>query len=264
MLFLPSTGAAMTTDANTCKMRCPRCQQTDTYAVTSDPVICWPCSDQHDPVPTVMEPVIEPTEEQTSFAHAWCKRPWVGYFGDDLAQCIAEREHALRVELHGEFAKEAKEVTAAVIMQMERDRIENDKLRNDLSVAQARIAELEFDLNCTAGASAEFERACEHHVARIAELERVRCPPVVDLLSNPDLLEILAHIEHARWSDWESYREKCVEQVRRPGDTEAHVERWRRQRTTPYASLSEREKESDRVEARKTVAAILSFVEDMK
>ena len=37
------------------------------------------------------------------------------------------------------------------------------------------------------------------------------------------------------------------------------VERWKRQVKTPYAELSEKEKESDRVEARKVLEAIGFF-----
>ena len=76
---------------------------------------------------------------------------------------------------------------------------------------------------------------------------------------NDDILEIVAAIEHERWSGWEKYREKCVAAVRRDGDIETHEERWRRQRETPYSALSEREKESDRVEARKTLAAVAAW-----
>jgi len=78
----------------------------------------------------------------------------------------------------------------------------------------------------------------------------------MDPLDDPALLETLAAIEHERWSGWEVYRERCVAEVRRDGDVETHEERWRRLRATPYAALSEREKESDRIEARKTLAAV--------
>ena len=79
-------------------------------------------------------------------------------------------------------------------------------------------------------------------------------------LDDPKLLEKLADIEHARWSGWERYREQCVAAVKRPGDTETHEERWRRLRETPYAELTEASKESDRVEARKTLDAIREHV----
>jgi hypothetical protein len=94
-----------------------------------------------------------------------------------------------------------------------------------------------------------IEKACAaaHASGRAEGLKRI---------DSPALLEELAAIEHERWSGWEKYRELCVEQVRRPGDNETHVDRWRRQRETHYDALSEREKESDRIEARKSLHAI--------
>ena len=71
------------------------------------------------------------------------------------------------------------------------------------------------------------------------------------------LIELLAAVEHERWSAWEKYREKCVTaNVGHDSGAETHEERWKRLRETPYAQLTEREKESDRVEVRKTLAAI--------
>jgi hypothetical protein len=83
---------------------------------------------------------------------------------------------------------------------------------------------------------------------------------MAEWLDDPRLIEALAAIEHDRWSGWERYRERCVAQVRRDGDTETHEDRWRRQRETPYEKLSEREKESDRAEVRKTLSAIKEFL----
>jgi hypothetical protein len=87
---------------------------------------------------------------------------------------------------------------------------------------------------------------------------------LADVLDSHELLEALAAIEHDRWSGWEKYRELCVAQVRRNGDTESHEDRWRRLRETTYADLSEASKESDRVEVRKTLAAIKSFLRGRK
>lgn len=75
---------------------------------------------------------------------------------------------------------------------------------------------------------------------------------VSKLLNSPELLEALAHVEHERWSGWEKYRAKCVASPER----EEHEARWKKQRETAYADLSEKEKESDRVEARKSLSVI--------
>ena len=63
------------------------------------------------------------------------------------------------------------------------------------------------------------------------------------------LVEALAAQEHERWSGWEKYRGS-------KGSNAVNLNRWKRQRETSYADLSEREKESDRVEARKTIALL--------
>ena len=63
-----------------------------------------------------------------------------------------------------------------------------------------------------------------------------------------ELIERLADIEHQRWADWQKYmHSQCVnhdaEWVRLPRISFDH---WERQIATPYADLSEKEKESDR------------------
>lgn len=61
-------------------------------------------------------------------------------------------------------------------------------------------------------------------------------------------MERLAALEHDRWSRWESYRESV--------DSPARRAMWKRKRQTPYAALTREEQESDRVEARKTLALL--------
>lgn len=75
------------------------------------------------------------------------------------------------------------------------------------------------------------------------------------------VVEALAALEHERWSGWMRYLfSKCfsVERQSEPhyAIIASYAERWERQMNTPYADLSEQEKESDRVEARKTLAAL--------
>ena len=87
---------------------------------------------------------------------------------------------------------------------------------------------------------------------------------MISHLRDPHLLEVLADVEHDRWSGWEKYRERCMVEVRRPGDAETHAARWLRQRSTTYAELTEQEKESDRKEARKGIEAIIAHLEMMR
>lgn len=66
------------------------------------------------------------------------------------------------------------------------------------------------------------------------------------------LLERLAAIEHERWARWQKYlHEKGVKQpdgsLLIPAEL---VERWERQIETPYAELTEIERESDREQVR--------------
>ena len=83
-----------------------------------------------------------------------------------------------------------------------------------------------------------------------AENERMR-----EALSSPELLETLAALEHERWSGWMKYQaEKAGGE--HPITGEPYEIRWKRQSETPYARLPEQERESDRIEVRKTLSAI--------
>lgn len=63
-----------------------------------------------------------------------------------------------------------------------------------------------------------------------------------------ELVEKLAEIEHARWADWQRWvHDRCV--ANEDGSLTipaGNVARWERQIATPYADLSEPEKQSDR------------------
>lgn len=66
------------------------------------------------------------------------------------------------------------------------------------------------------------------------------------------LMEALAEIEHERWAHWQNYLHgKGTMQpdgsLLIPADW---VRRWQRQINTPYAELSDEEKESDREQVR--------------
>lgn len=88
-----------------------------------------------------------------------------------------------------------------------------------------------------------------------------------------ELREELAALAHDQWSGWMKYLfEKC-----RPGRSKLgnwglvkngtmiipteSVERWQRQMNTPYAELSEAEKESDRQEADRVLALLANHEE---
>lgn len=76
-----------------------------------------------------------------------------------------------------------------------------------------------------------------------------------------DKREQLADLEHRRWSDWMNYVFSLSSKnedgsVTIPFDK---VERWKRQCTTSYNDLSEKEKDRDRIEVDKTIAMILKL-----
>jgi len=78
---------------------------------------------------------------------------------------------------------------------------------------------------------------------------------------DPGLLEILSDIEHDRWSHWQEYLHSLCQKnddgsLTIPKDS---VDHWNKQIETDYADLSEKEKESDRKEARKTLDAITKY-----
>lgn len=81
---------------------------------------------------------------------------------------------------------------------------------------------------------------------------------VESVLNSPALLEDLAAIEHDRWSHWQRYvHDKC--EATEDGGLlipAQLVERWSVQMNTPYAELSEHEKESDRDQVRRYLPTI--------
>jgi hypothetical protein len=69
-----------------------------------------------------------------------------------------------------------------------------------------------------------------------------------DAFADPELMEILAAIEHERWSGWMRWMFDNW--------TDENIARWKTQMVTPYCDLPEYSKESDRKEVRKTLEAI--------
>lgn len=76
--------------------------------------------------------------------------------------------------------------------------------------------------------------------------------------------ERLADLYHSQWSDWMKYLfDKCEWSRGVPLIPPWAVARWKRQMNTPYAELSEEEKEKDRKEADKYLALIGQRVSDL-
>ncbi len=78
-----------------------------------------------------------------------------------------------------------------------------------------------------------------------------------------NLMEKMAALEHERWSGWMLYQFERGTFPERDGTwimPAWAVERWRRQANTKYADLSEREKETDRQEVRRTWAVIVGHL----
>ena len=80
--------------------------------------------------------------------------------------------------------------------------------------------------------------------------------------------ERLAELCHDQWSGWMKYmlHEDRGALLSTPAwviNTES-FKRWSRQMNTPYAELSEKEKESDRNEADKFIALVEEFLQERK
>ena len=75
------------------------------------------------------------------------------------------------------------------------------------------------------------------------------------------LREALATLAHEQWSGWMDYLFQfiSVDINGRWVLDRQKAERWNRQRRTPYIELSEREKESDRIEADKVLALMAAM-----
>ena len=81
-----------------------------------------------------------------------------------------------------------------------------------------------------------------------------------------ELIEELASLEHERWSRWEIYREKITDRLDTFSNSKEdfdRVEGWKRKRQLDYSELTEKEKESDRVEARKTILVFREVLEEV-
>lgn len=77
-----------------------------------------------------------------------------------------------------------------------------------------------------------------------------------------NVLEQASSIQHDIWAHWMTYLLEVSSENEDGSVTipASHVERWKRQIRTPYESLSEEERASDREQALK----LLKFLEDKK
>jgi hypothetical protein len=85
----------------------------------------------------------------------------------------------------------------------------------------------------------------------------------INFLDTPDALEVVAAVEHERWSHWQRYlHEQCTSLRDGSLVIPSHlVGRWARQMTTSYSELSDDEKASDREQAREYIAALKRIAE---
>ena len=86
--------------------------------------------------------------------------------------------------------------------------------------------------------------------------------PAIQMEIEDMMVETLADLEHDRWSHWQEHLHSLCEKNPDGSLTipAKKVERWERQINTKYKDLSEKEKDSDRDEARKTVEAIKKYM----
>jgi len=69
-----------------------------------------------------------------------------------------------------------------------------------------------------------------------------------DKTNKEDLIEKLADLEHQQWAHWTDYFVR--------NSNSENIQRWKLQSKTPYSNLSEKDKEKDRIWARKILELI--------
>ena len=84
------------------------------------------------------------------------------------------------------------------------------------------------------------------------------------VLGSERVLEVLAAVEHERWSHWQRYLHSRCERGEDGSLTipPALVSRWEQQMSTPYSQLSEDEKESDREQVRRYLSVMMDALRE--
>ncbi|XBB65951.1 hypothetical protein ABFU82_17770 [Nocardioides sp. WV_118_6] len=86
--------------------------------------------------------------------------------------------------------------------------------------------------------------------------------PQDELATDGQLIESLAALEHARWAHWQRFMHDQGEHftdgsILLPPDL---VQRWERQIATPYPSLPEAEKQSDREQVLRYLPLVIDAI----
>ena len=89
------------------------------------------------------------------------------------------------------------------------------------------------------------------------------------MINMENLLEDLAELEHKQWAHWTKYMLNRLDEMQKKGiNSTIQIEYWHRQIATPYSELSEKEKDSDRSWASKsleiTAKQIDAILEEME
>ncbi len=84
-----------------------------------------------------------------------------------------------------------------------------------------------------------------------------------DITNEEQIIEIMARVEHDRWSKWQSYLHgRCQRVLGNDNEITGYLisvedfDWWESEIKTPYKDLTERQKDSDRNEAKKTISAL--------
>jgi hypothetical protein len=79
-----------------------------------------------------------------------------------------------------------------------------------------------------------------------------------------EFVEKGADLEHQRWARWQKWCHKVLRKECPSPELERVLARWDRQIATPYSKLSEKEKESDREQARAYLPLVEEIIEKLK